>query len=954
MSDIVGEAWVVVRPETSGFGPALTRDVAGPSAAAGARAGKEAGTSFSRSFAETVKTGAAVVGIVGAFETVKEAIHEGAAQSGEFALLNQALKNAGQSATLYGQNILNLIQHQAVERGFIDDELYPAYTRLLRATNDNAKSYRLLGDAEDIARQRHVQVGIAALALAKFEQGSVTALQRLGIILPQHIRDLKGAQKETEGLAYIERQFAGSAEAFAQTGEGALQQFASARRQVSEAIGTALLPEFEAIGAASVKFANNEANLNRIQRDVADAAHLVEGGIKATVVAFETAEKVVSPVVNALGGYDKAAEVAFGLVALRKLQQITIGFAGWAKTVVAGESAAAAATSTDTVAVAANTGVVAANTAALGAQAVALDAATAGLGLNAAAATRGGVVLEATAATAAAGRAKFLSLGLSGEGLAGVLKSGIAPAAVLAGYELSKLVEKIPHWNSAFESLGGHLADVAAKIGLISQGASKVPQFAAGQQQQLANAYQLITRGGPGLQQAERQAFGNLAQTRGNRYIDPQGNLTAAGRDRIIQQLVGPGYTFNDAQVLGQAARRRQADQAGVGARPIGSRNAAAGFGPAPVPLPTDTDYQIALQNALATKTTSDEEALYRDRLGYINRRIATLKKNADLTAAEKKQLLSLETQRNQLESDITGIQDKAAQAAQQAAQKAREARQKAQQAYADALSLRADDLQLQADEAQLTVNNQQDDLKAARAQVAFDRAAATNAKLTAQERAQYAHAAVAAEQQIVSINQQIHDREAQAYRNQLSITEQRLQLAATRAQLTDKSIKDDRKADEALLAFYRRESHDMKLTEAERLQYASQAVQEQLTIKGLTKGAGAGASLQDIFGEAASEFSSYGSNIAGRNGVLSGQDARAEFSRLLLQGHAIGRAADDARHQEQLAEQRRQTGFLARIADAVDPRTVKHVAGSVGTAKNPKHKLIDELNKTASMVGVN
>src|SRR5262249_48388922 len=133
-------------------------------------------------------------------------------------------------------------------------------------------------------------------------------------------------------------------------------------------------------------------------------------------------------------------------------------------------------------------------------------------------------------------------------------------------------------------------------------------------------------------------------------------------------------------------------------------------------------------------------------------------------------------------------------------------------------------------------------------------------------------------EQQEISIVQLDRD----AYQQQLSFREQRLQLQVQRAQLTTNTIADDRKAQAALVSFYEAEAKDAKLTAAQRLQYRSEAIQARIQLKQLT-GAGLGASVADIFGEAASEFRSYGSNIAGRGGILSGQDARARFAARVL-----------------------------------------------------------------------
>ena len=152
----------------------------------------------------------------------------------------------------------------------------------------------------------------------------------------------------------------------------------------------------------------------------------------------------------------------------------------------------------------------------------------------------------------------------------------------------------------------------------------------------------------------------------------------------------------------------------------------------------------------------------------------------------------------------------------------------------------------------------------------------------------------------------------------------------------------DDRKDDLKLLAFYRKEAHDAKLTEAERLQYASQAIQEQITIKGLKNQAGTqGASVADIFGEAANEFKSFGSNIAKRGGILSGQDARASFAARVLSTHTAQSVAQvlarqqAQRDNERLTEAQRQTALLRQIAHGVNKYGTPKATAAAIRARN-------------------
>lgn len=140
------------------------------------------------------------------------------------------------------------------------------------------------------------------------------------------------------------------------------------------------------------------------------------------------------------------------------------------------------------------------------------------------------------------------------------------------------------------------------------------------------------------------------------------------------------------------------------------------------------------------------------------------------------------------------------------------------------------------------------------------------------------------------------------AIRAGLALDERKLQNAQTRAELT-KTLADDKKTADALIAFYRRESHDQRLTAAEREAYVSKALSAEKAKRAKSKKQTGSAA--DFYSEAAREFALYGSNIAGPGGVLSGQDERGAL------GHRIVAALESIdRHAQQTA---RHTRTVAR-----------------------------------------
>lgn len=817
---VVGEAWIRILPDGSVFTPLLTEEVVAGSTKAGAAGGAAAGREFGRSFGSAIKTGLAVAGVGAGIELVKHTVEAAAEHAGAIAVVDRATKNARAENELYGQSIEVLLRKEALLKGFSDEGLYASFTRLVGITHDSAKAFKDVGLAEDVARGRHIEVATAAIALTKAEAGNVTALQRLGIVIPQNITKLKGQERATAALSLVQARFGGESVAFAESSAGATGRLSEGVHILAETFGQGLIPEVTEVSTHLANYLGNQENLVKVEKDVAEGAKIVGQTFQGIVKGFVVAKDVIGPVVNLLGGYGKASELVFGALALRKIQAFALATTGWGAKVITAETGAAGATSAYTAILVANTAALEANAAA---QRLSLAGGTATGGFGGGA-VGGGIATAEEAASVS-------RLAVSASGLAGVLKSGVAPAAVLAGYELSTFIRKIPGWDSAFESFGNKATDLALKLSHISSSGISVPTDFGSRfrknESALADAYQKAISGG--------------------------GSVS----DAFMQNPVAKGFTVHDAEVAWQALGRRVADRTSQlidqtlrRAAEIASQQVTAG----PPGPSVDSAQALRLQRALGTKQTGDEEAIYRERSAFLTKEINRLQATGTLTTKEAKTLAGYYSERTQYESQIQGIEEAAASARQSAAAKAKQLH----------------DQEVAKRKAELQAANQ-------------------------------------------------------AYRASLSLEEQRLQLQADRAQLTDKNLKDDRKADLALLAFYRREAHDMKLTEAERLQFSSQAIQEQLTIKNLGKGQGAqGATAGQIFAEAASEFRSFGSNIAGRGGILSGQDARAGLAARVLGGSTaqsltqILARQQAARDREQLTEAQKQTALLRNISKAL------------------------------------
>lgn len=132
------------------------------------------------------------------------------------------------------------------------------------------------------------------------------------------------------------------------------------------------------------------------------------------------------------------------------------------------------------------------------------------------------------------------------------------------------------------------------------------------------------------------------------------------------------------------------------------------------------------------------------------------------------------------------------------------------------------------------------------------------------------------------------------------------LDLRVQQAELTP-GISDEKKRLNDEIAFLREQQKNTKALSKEWIAYESEITGLKSRIKNLTSQDG-GFSLQDLFKEAVDQFNTFGSNIGGRNGVLSPQDARA----------SLGKNIMDTVQTNLLTEAEQQTLYLSQILDAI------------------------------------
>lgn len=411
---VVGETFVRVRADTTGF----KQEAAGPVASAG------------RDLSKVFLAAFAVGGIAKSIESV---VHAATEHQSAFAVLGQTTKNAGASNQLYGQSIEGLLEKEARLKGFSDEDLASSFVRLVSATKDSKQAFDDLGIAENVARARHIDLANAALAISKAEQGSATALQRLGFVVhpvtaavdalktkrenatiagakfteqekqvwQQSLLTAAAQDKEAtrlEVLATLRQRFGGDAAKFASTASGQFARLQQDFHQFEVAVGAGLLSSLAGAAEGLGSFFTKAAESERVRADI-DA---LTGDIKTGFTDIKDVGEAVAPVlltvaaaakdvVSAIGG----PAILTGVVAYKALGLAQKEIAGAEGLFARARAASLGVTLADTSAQGKHTAALVANTSAL--EAVGSTAAATAVSME-------DLTVATTAASVASGR----------------------------------------------------------------------------------------------------------------------------------------------------------------------------------------------------------------------------------------------------------------------------------------------------------------------------------------------------------------------------------------------------------------------------------------------------------------------------------------------------------------------------------------------------------------------
>lgn len=171
-------------------------------------------------------------------------------------VLTQSLDNLG--LAFADPSVKNFIADLEKQFGVLDDQLRPAFQRLLTTTGDVAKAQSLLRTALDLSAASGADVVSVAGDLSKGFVGQTRALAKYGIGLTQV--ELKAMTFE-EVQTRINDLFGGQATVAVDTYAGAMQRLSVASSNAQEIIGGGLLDALAALGGGGEGGLTNTLNL---------------------------------------------------------------------------------------------------------------------------------------------------------------------------------------------------------------------------------------------------------------------------------------------------------------------------------------------------------------------------------------------------------------------------------------------------------------------------------------------------------------------------------------------------------------------------------------------------------------------------------------------------------------------------------------------------------------------
>ena len=216
--------------------------------------------------------------------------------------------------------------------GVTDDELRPAFSRLVRSTQDTEQAQRLLNLALDLSAAVGKPVETVANALGKAYDGNTAALAKLGLGLDANL--LKSKDNEAI-IKSLETTYGNFAEGAAETAAKKFERIKIATDEAKESIGAALLPVVERL--ADYVLGTVVPNLQSFINGLTGEGSLAEASENATDGAFkfgEQVKKVIKTVISLKDELIIVGAVLAGLFVVSKVSAAVLATIALIKTVI--------------------------------------------------------------------------------------------------------------------------------------------------------------------------------------------------------------------------------------------------------------------------------------------------------------------------------------------------------------------------------------------------------------------------------------------------------------------------------------------------------------------------------------------------------------------------------------------------------------------------------------------
>ncbi len=216
--------------------------------------------------------------------------------------------------------------------GVTDDELRPAFSRLVRSTQDTEQAQRLLNLALDLSAAVGKPVETIANALGKAYDGNTTALAKLGLGLDANL--IKSKDNEAI-IKSLETTYGNFAEGAAETAAKKFERIKIATDEAKESIGAALLPVVERL--ADYVLLTVVPNLQSFINGLTGEGSLSEATENATDGAFkfgEQVKKIIKTVISLKDELIIVGAVIAGLFVVSKISAAVLGTIALIKSVI--------------------------------------------------------------------------------------------------------------------------------------------------------------------------------------------------------------------------------------------------------------------------------------------------------------------------------------------------------------------------------------------------------------------------------------------------------------------------------------------------------------------------------------------------------------------------------------------------------------------------------------------